>query len=84
MSPEAKTNRGVSASPPAGPGLKADLDGAILTYDCRMQLAQVMTCARLSQGLKHVSKSYNFFRVVCDSFGEVVRLIYTKQSASYG
>ena len=34
--------------------------------------------------LKHVSKSYNFFRVVCDSLGEVVRLIYTKQSVSYG
>ena len=34
--------------------------------------------------LKHVSKSYNFYRVVCDNLGEVVRLNYTRQSVSYG
>ena len=56
--------------------LKADLDGTTLTYDCRMQLAKVMTCGRLSLGFEKGIKSYNFFRVVCDSLGEVVRLIY--------
>ena len=67
--------------------IKADLDGTTLTYDCHMQLAQVLTCAArcdCRRVLKHVSKSCNFFRVVCDSLGEVVRLIYTKQSVSYG
>ena len=32
--------------------LKADLDGTTFPYDCCMQLAQVMTCARLSQGFE--------------------------------
>ena len=29
---------------------KADLDGTTLTYGCRMQLAQVMTCVRFVAG----------------------------------
>ena len=60
-----------------------DLDGTTLTYDCRLQLAQVTTCVRLSQGFETQPYHY-FFRVVCNSLGEVVRLIYTKQSVSYG
>ena len=34
--------------------------------------------------VRHVSKSYNLFRVVCHRLGVVVRLIYTKQSLPYG
>ena len=74
---------------PALPGIsdqsfKADLDGTTLTLTVTCNLLKswlVRDCRRV---LKHVSKSYNFFQVVCDSLGEVVRLIYTKQSMSYG
>ena len=41
--------------------LKADLDGTTLTYDCRMQLAQVLTCVRLSQGFETCFKILQLF-----------------------
>ena len=67
---------------PLSRGLKADLDGTILTVACNLLKSWLgCNCHRV---LKHVSKSYNLFRVVCDSLGQVVRLIYTKQSMLYG
>ena len=41
--------------------IKADLDGTNLTYDCRMLLAQVMTCMRLSQGFETCFKMLQLF-----------------------
>ena len=41
--------------------VKADLDGTTLTYDCRMRLAQVMTCVRLSQGFETCFKILQLF-----------------------
>ena len=68
-------------------GVKADLvDGTTLTYDCRMQLAQVMTCVRLSQGFETCFKILQLFSsCMRQSWGscEVDWLIYTKQSVSY-
>ena len=39
----------------------ADLDGTTSTQDCRMQLAQVMTCVRLSQGVETAFKILQLF-----------------------
>ena len=50
-----------SSATPCKYRVKADLDGTTLTYDCRMQLAQVMTCVRLSQGFETCFKILQLF-----------------------
>ena len=54
----------VSGDTPTLPWVRskvADLDGTTLTYHCRMQLAQVMTCMGLSQGFETCFKILQLF-----------------------
>ena len=64
--------------------MKADLDGTTLTYDCRMQLAQIMTCVRLSQGCETCFKILQLFSSCMRQSWGSCEVNLPKQSVSYG